>query len=417
MIRVNIKFIFFSFFFIILFLYISLAFFFKVNPKNYFEIGYKTFKNLPIRLQVGIKIFIDQDYVNNLYNDYNTKHLPETQFLDVQFSKIKLDFVEQIKSEYAGLKKTFFIDIYKQKILITDKKGNIFTLNKKNILEKIKQPNNIKNNLNLDYVLDTFVKDENFYISFVETKNGCETMNVSMAKINNDYLDFKKVLDSKECGIVIQGGRIQIINILDKKGILLTTGANIPDLPSQSAQKNESIFGKILFIDTISGEVEIFSKGHRNPQGLLVKDDLVLSTEHGPKGGDEINKILLGKNYGWPISSYGESYANDDLKYHKSHLENNFEEPIFSFIPSIGISEIISLPNSFNSKWQNNFLISSLNGKSLYRIKFNDSFSKIFYKEKIFVGQRIRDIKYDSYLNVILLSLEDNGELGIIKSN
>ena len=155
------------------------------------------------------------------------------------------------------------------------------------------------------------------------------------------------------------------INILDKKGILLTTGANIPDLPSQSAQNNESIFGKILFIDAKSNELEIFSKGHRNPQGLLVIDDLVLSTEHGPKGGDEINKIILGKNYGWPISSYGVSYANDDLKYYKSHLENNFQEPIFSFVPSIGISEIISLPNSFNTKWQNNFLISSLNGKSL----------------------------------------------------
>ena len=45
--------------------------------------------------------------------------------------------------------------------------------------------------------------------------------------------------------------------------------------------------------------------GHRNPQGLLVFDNIVLSTEHGPRGGDEINKIMFGKNYGWPISSYG----------------------------------------------------------------------------------------------------------------
>jgi len=177
------------------------------------------------------------------------------------------------------------------------------------------------------------------------------------------------------------------------------------------------IFGKILYIDIKSGEVEIFSKGHRNPQGLFVKDNLILSTEHGPKGGDEINKIILGKNYGWPISSYGESYANDDLIYFKSHIENSFEEPIFSFLPSIGISEIIFLPNSFSSKWQNNFLISSLNGRSLYRIKFNESFTKIFYKEKIFIGQRIRDLKHDEDLNAILLSLEDTGELGLIKSN
>lgn len=404
-------------FFLIFFSYISLALIFKTSPKDYFGIGYKTFKNLPIKLQVAIKLFIDQDYLNNLYNDYNVKHIPETQFLDIQFSKIKLDFIEQTKSEYAGLKKTFFIDIYKQKILITDKKGNIFFLNKNNISNTKEQPNKIKNNLKPDYILDTFVKDENLYISFVETKNGCETMNVSTAKIDNDYLEFRKILNSKECGITIQGGRIQNINTLDKKGILLTTGANIPDLPSKFAQNNESIFGKILYIDIKSGEVEIFSKGHRNPQGLLVKDNLILSTEHGPKGGDEINKIILGKNYGWPISSYGESYANDDLIYFKSHIENSFEEPIFSFLPSIGISEIIFLPNSFSSKWQNNFLISSLNGRSLYRIKFNESFTKIFYKEKIFIGQRIRDLKHDEDLNAILLSLEDTGELGLIKSN
>tara|TARA_E500000178_G_scaffold349745_1_gene407279 strand:- start:67 stop:1314 length:1248 start_codon:yes stop_codon:yes gene_type:complete len=406
-----------TFFFIIFLSYLSLALIFKTNPKDFFGIGYKTFKNLPIKLQVAIKLFVDQDYVNNLYNDYNTKHLPETQFLNIQFSKIKLDFVEQIKSEYAGLQKTFFVDIYKKKILITDKKGNIFFLNKKNIFEKKKKPSNIKNNLNLDYVLDVFIKDENLYISFVETKNGCETMNVSRAKINNNYLEFIKILNTEECGITIQGGRIQHIDILDNKGILITTGANIPDLPSKSAQNNNSIFGKILFIDDISGEVEIFSKGHRNPQGLIAKDNLILSTEHGPKGGDEINKIISGKNYGWPISSYGESYANDNLIYYKSHIENNFEEPIFSFIPSIGISEIISLPDSFSPKWQNNFLISSLNGRSLYRIKFNENFTKIVYKEKIFIGQRIRDLKYDPDLNAILLSLEDNGELGIIRSN
>ena len=110
-------------------------------------------------------------------------------------------------------------------------------------------------------------------------------------------------------------------------------------------------------------------------------------------------------------------FLNDNLIYYKSHIENNFEEPIFSFIPSIGISEIISLPDSFSPKWQNNFLISSLNGRSLYRIKFNENFTKIVYKEKIFIGQRIRDLKYDPDLNAILLSLEDNGELGIIRSN
>ena len=63
-------------------------------------------------------------------------------------------------------------------------------------------------------------------------------------------------------------------------------------------------------------------------------------------------------------------------------------------MPSIGISEIIKIPNSFSKTWQNNYLIGSLNGKSLYRVKFNDNYSKLIYYEKIFVGDRVRDIIY-----------------------
>ena len=74
---------------------------------------------------------------------------------------------------------------------------------------------------------------------------------------------------------------------------------------------------------------------------------------------------------------------NKNKKYLKNHLENNFEEPIFfSFVPSIGISEIIKIPNKFSKNWADNFLLASLNGGSLYKIKFNKNFDKIIYKKK-----------------------------------
>ena len=263
--------------------------------------------------------------------------------------------------------------------------------------------------------MDTYIKDNYFYISYVVNENNCEKMKISYAIINNNFLQFKKLFNSNECGENIQGGRIQYFNFLKEEGILVTTGDNIADLPSSKAQNDKSIFGKILFINLKSKETKLFSKGHRNPQGLFAKDKLILSTEHGPKGGDEINKINFNKNYGWPISSYGESYANDELIYLKSHETNGFEEPIYSFVPSIGISEIITIPREFSDNWQDNFLISTLNDRSLYRIKFDQTFSKIYYKEKIFIGQRIRDLKFDNNLNAIFLSLEDKGELGILK--
>ena len=150
----------------------------------------------------------------------------------------------------------------------------------------------------------------------------------------------------------------------------------------------------------------------------------ILSTEHGPKGGDEINKIEFNKNYGWPIASYGHRYGLDPslsktnpvLIYKKNHKEYGFEEPIFSFIPSIGIAEIIKIPNTFFKNWQNNFLVASLYDRSIYRIEFENNFSRIKYTEKIFIGQRIRDLKYHNKLKAIILSLQEKGELQIIKA-
>ena len=86
-------------------------------------------------------------------------------------------------------------------------------------------------------------------------------------------------------------------------------------------------------------------------------------------------------------------------------------------MPSIGISELILLPNTFNKKWNNNALITSLNGRSIYRAQFqDDKYDKILYLEKIYIGERIRDIKYLKKLNLIILALETTGNVGIIKN-
>ena len=101
----------------------------------------------------------------------------------------------------------------------------------------------------------------------------------------------------------------------NNKGILVSTASSNNNLLTSEAQNDESILGKILFVNSGNKDVAVISKGHRNPQGLAVQEDIILSTEHGPKGGDEINKIVFGSNYGWPISSYGKPYANEKKKY------------------------------------------------------------------------------------------------------
>ena len=139
--------------------------------------------------------------------------------------------------------------------------------------------------------------------------------------------------------------------------------------------------------------------GHRNVQGLGYddKNDIIYSTEHGPIGGDEFNlnykpNKLKVKNYGWPVSSYGEHYGGkikkNEWKYKKaplkkSHSKHGFIEPIKYYVPSIGISEIIKVPKNFNRDFDNDFFISSM-GKikeegdlSIHHIKVNYETKKI----------------------------------------
>ena len=72
------------------------------------------------------------------------------------------------------------------------------------------------------------------------------------------------------------------------------------------------------------------------------------------------------------------------------------------------------VPNSFSKYWNDNYLVSSLNGRSLYRIKFDFNYEKIFYYEKIFIGERIRDLLFNEEKNKIYLALEESGSIGVI---
>ena len=183
----------------------------------------------------------------------------------------------------------------------------------------------------------------------------------------------------------------------NEPGILVTTMEGMYDVPGVNAQKDGSVFGKTVFINLKNLNFYNFSKGHRVSQGLYASTEknLILATEHGPRGGDEINKIIFNRNYGWPISSYGERYDfNYEKKphYKKSHKLFGFEEPIYTFHKGLGISEILMLKKDFSNFFSKDVLvISSLGAKSIFfanstfislgRLEFVDStslFTEIF---------------------------------------
>ena len=376
---------------------------------------FNIFMILPDSIKSSIMILSGKRSFSNLFNDYNTKFLPETQFIEVKFERKKNTLEKKNRN-------TFYIDTFEDNLIFVTQASEFYEtkfedLKKKG--EKLKYKKIPTSGLSdiKGKIFDILISDDKIFVSKGSVYKDCKRLELYVSEIKNklDFIIFKSF---DECISIDSGtSRIKDFNFNGQDGILITTQDADNDNPGLKPQDDNSIFGKTVFINKKTKEYQIFSKGHRNAQGLFIKDDIILSTEHGPKGGDEINKIEYNKNYGWPIASYGNSYQSDTLKYLKSHKENGFQEPIYAFVPSIGISELIILPNSFNPKWKFNALITSLNGRSIYRAKFEDeSFQNIIYVEKIFIGERIRDIKYVDKLNFIIVALERTGDIGIIKN-
>ncbi len=365
-------------------------------------------------------VFNDGTINQHIFNDYREEFLPSTQFIKLNFEKIEFDFLK-LNSCYFGECYTFYLEQYQDNLIITDRYGVFRYAKIDEIKENTKSLNIIKTNLNFDTILDTFIVEDTIYVSGKKIVSETDTeLHVAKATFNYSELNFQNIteLKSKQCFFrhAVHSGKIQS-NKDNKNEIILSVNSSADNEGLENLNP-DSICGKTLLIDVNSGEYEIFTSGHRNIIGMYSDKNVILATEHGPFAGDEINNIQQGSSYGWPVSSYGEKYSrgqsNEPPNYKKSHRKHGFQEPIFSFIPAIGISEIIKLPNNFSEMWQDNFLIASLNGKYLYRVKFDKEYKKIIYHEKIFIGDRIRDIIYNNSSKEILLSLELDGELGII---
>ena len=182
------------------------------------------------------------------------------------------------------------------------------------------------------------------------------------------------------------GGRLAV----DQGKIYLTIGVYDVE-QSKASQDAQSTFGKIFEISPITKKARMLSMGHRNPQGLAItKTGELWSTEHGPAGGDELNLIVEGANYGWPNVTLGTNYnkfvwADDgNIGRHRG-----YQLPIFAWVPSVAVSNLIQI-EGFDRRWDGDFLVGSLKGQSLFRLRLDGK--RVVYSEPIWIGQRIRDI-------------------------
>ena len=352
--------------------------------------------------------------------------------------KLNSGFYVGINNQFPG---SGYIDFYKSNIIVLSSRGVLaFKKNIEDINENFQQ---IKNNINEFIGKDQFKKNKWFslkdififnnkiFISYTEEiKEDCWNTSVIYSDLNYENIIFRKLFSPKECIHLTDnidkefsggqsGGRIISF---DDNHILLSVG----DFRSRHlAQDIESVNGKIIKVNIDNGNYEIISMGHRNPQGLYFdkENNFLLETEHGPMGGDEVNLIEVNKinrdniqNYGWAISSAGEHYGGksegNKTKYekyplYKSHSEHGFIEPLKSFVPSIGISEIVKVG-------QNKYVVSSMTGKSLYFFELNEQ-NQIINLDRVEVGERVRDLRFND--NRLYLFMEITASIGVINLN
>lgn len=222
------------------------------------------------------------------------------------------------------------------------------------------------------------------------------------------------------------GGRI----LFDRSGYLLVSTGERSDMATRpQAQSLNSGLGKIVRIST-TGEAapdnpfvgqagarpEIWSYGHRNPQGLAihpVTGDL-WQTEHGPRGGDELNQVTAGGNYGWPTITYGLEYSGQAIG-GAIQQRDGLQQPVYYWDPVISPSGITFYQGNTIPEWQNNLFIASLSGTHVARLVIENN--RVVGEQRLLAQerQRFRDITQGS--DGALYAVTDEGRLYRISLN
>jgi hypothetical protein len=249
-----------------------------------------------------------------------------------------------------------------------------------------------------------------------DRKRECVSLVLGLYQINLD----KKVgvkpngnwFSSKPCvpvrAVQHAAGRIEVI---DKASVYLTLG----DL-GFSKINNMKARGDLGSLFKVSkSKVEKISFGHRNQQGIALIGNDLYASEHGPRGGDELNLISKGKDYGWPAVTYGEPYsAGDYVKPRVTGSHDGYVKPLKYWVPSVAPTELVVLPAGGKwGKWSSKLVMGTLREEALIFIELKDRLT-VGEVLKIGVDERIRDLEISAGGQIVATT--DSGKLLFIES-
>ncbi|MCP3663670.1 MAG: PQQ-dependent sugar dehydrogenase [Gammaproteobacteria bacterium] len=260
------------------------------------------------------------------------------------------------------------------------------------------------------------------YLAYVTKGDGGMGTEVIRARLDGGKLKDREqlfTLDRKTTSGRHFGSRL----VFDRQGYLYITVGERGDRPR--AQRLDDQAGSVIrlhddgripddnpFVGSVSGKPEIYSYGHRNPQGVALHPEsgAVWSHEHGPQGGDEINIIHPGLNYGWPVITYGVNYGWG-TKIGEGTEKPGMEQPLYYWVPSIAPSGMSFYRGDRFPQWRNSLFVGSLKFQQLVRLELAGE--RVVKEERFLSGKlgRIRDIRSgpDGYL--YLLTDASNGGL------
>jgi glucose/arabinose dehydrogenase len=303
------------------------------------------------------------------------------------------------------------------RMLVTERAGEILVFkNDKFTGEKLSGVPKVANDGQgglLDIVVHPkYSENKWIYISYAKPVEGGATTAIARFKLNgNQITDFADIFTAKPYlpATYHFGSRI----VFDKNGYLFFSSGERGTQPKVQELNNDH--GKIHriyddgrvpkdnpFVNTAGANATIWTLGHRNPQGMVYdpETDRIWAAEHGPKGGDELNLIEKGKNYGWPKTCYGINYDGTILTEFKELP--GIENPVRYWVPSIGPCGITIVKSPKYPAWKNNILVGALAFKHVARVQLNGT--KYVTEEKLIqdIG-RVRDVAEspDGFLYVI----------------
>jgi glucose/arabinose dehydrogenase len=270
-----------------------------------------------------------------------------------------------------------------------------------------------------------FTANRMIYWVFAEATTGGNNTAVAKGKLSADEKTIEGATiiyraKPANASTLHYGGRI----LFDKTGsLIISTGERSVLETRPLAQSVTAGLGKVIRITkdgqpasgnptfTQTGALpELYSIGHRNPQGLAlnpVTNEIWLS-EHGPRGGDEINRIKPGANYGWPTITYGIEYSGEKIGA-GIQQQDGLEQPVYYWDPVVSPSGMTFYTGNRVPEWQNNLFIGALSGMHIVRLAIKDN--KVIGEERLLAseGQRFRDITQGN--DGALYAVTDNGRL------